>query len=152
MMNIETLIERYFDGQTSCEEERLLRQYFNSDNVAQHLKMYRPLFAYIQKEIDAHNGAETHREDETKTENSRVVAKQLSYRNRFLFALCGVAAGLLLIISIKSYEHSLPATTGNFVIIDGKKYTDENMVREQALAAFRSMQTTEEEVLELMFD
>ena len=49
-------------------------------------------------------------------------------------------------------QRYLHATPDNYVIIDGKQYTDENLVREQALAAFRDMRTTEDEVLDLMFE
>ena len=32
-MKIEELIDRYFEGQTSCEEERELRSFFTQENV-----------------------------------------------------------------------------------------------------------------------
>jgi hypothetical protein len=44
---IEILIERYFEGHTSIEEEKELQNYFASDDVAPHLKQYLPLFAYF---------------------------------------------------------------------------------------------------------
>jgi hypothetical protein len=50
---IKILIEKYFEGETSLEEENQLSVYFNSDKVAAHLKMYQPLFAFfkIEKQI-----------------------------------------------------------------------------------------------------
>lgn len=44
---IEILIEKYFDGETSLAEETLLRDYFATNAVAQHLEQYRPMFGYF---------------------------------------------------------------------------------------------------------
>ena len=43
---IEQLLEKYFDAQTSIEEEKDLKKYFSSSDVAQHLERYKPLFGY----------------------------------------------------------------------------------------------------------
>lgn len=43
---IEQLLEKYFDAQTSIEEEKELKKYFSSSDVAQHLQQYKPLFGY----------------------------------------------------------------------------------------------------------
>ena len=44
MKHIEELLEKYFEGETTCEEERTLRRYFCSEQVPDHLGVYRPLF------------------------------------------------------------------------------------------------------------
>ncbi len=43
-VKIEKLLEAYFDGATTLAEEKLLRDYFNSSNVAGHLEQYTPIF------------------------------------------------------------------------------------------------------------
>nr|MBF6607889.1 hypothetical protein [Flavobacterium sp.] len=61
---IEILIEKYFDAETSIAEENILREYFASANVAQHLERYRPMFAFYSeaKEIaPAHKLSVPHR-------------------------------------------------------------------------------------------
>ena len=45
--NIEKLIEKYNNAETSLAEEKQLKAYFNSDDVAPHLEQYRPLFQYF---------------------------------------------------------------------------------------------------------
>ncbi|MBP4138850.1 hypothetical protein [Flavobacterium geliluteum] len=47
--NIENIIEKYFQGETSIAEEKQLKDYFSSSNVAQHLKQYQPMFGYFSQ-------------------------------------------------------------------------------------------------------
>lgn len=44
---IEILLEKYFQGETSIAEENELRNYFSSQDVAQHLEQYKPMFGYF---------------------------------------------------------------------------------------------------------
>lgn len=46
-VRIEQLIDKYFEGQTSIAEERELKAYFSSSDVAQHLEQYRDVFGYF---------------------------------------------------------------------------------------------------------
>ena len=47
---IQELLQRYFDGATSLDEERELQRYFAGDHIPGPLKAYRPLFAYFAEE------------------------------------------------------------------------------------------------------
>lgn len=47
LRTIEKLLEKYFDAETSTAEERELKSYFSSQDVAPHLEQYRPLFGYF---------------------------------------------------------------------------------------------------------
>ncbi len=49
LQKMEQLIDKYFDGNTSKEEEKLLHQYFKSNQVAPHLEVYRVMFAYYSE-------------------------------------------------------------------------------------------------------
>ena len=40
-MNIEELLNKYFEGETTCEEERELRRFFTRGIIPEHLQMYR---------------------------------------------------------------------------------------------------------------
>jgi len=45
--NIDKLIEKYLEAETSIAEEKELRSYFSSENVAPHLEQYKYLFEYF---------------------------------------------------------------------------------------------------------
>lgn len=46
---IEILLEKYFQGETSLAEEKELRSYFSSSNVAPHLEQYKAMFGYFSQ-------------------------------------------------------------------------------------------------------
>ncbi|WP_337967151.1 hypothetical protein [uncultured Flavobacterium sp.] len=46
---IENILEKYFQGETSIAEEKELKEYFSSSNVAQHLEQYKPMFGYFSQ-------------------------------------------------------------------------------------------------------
>lgn len=85
--NIEQVLEKYFEGETSIAEEKTLREYFNSENVAPHLEPHKSLFTYyLHAQKDKLNKA-TH----------------LPSKNNFKTIGIGVAASLFLIIGIITF-------------------------------------------------
>ena len=46
---IEDILDKYFQGETSIAEEKELKDYFSSPNVAQHLEQYKPMFGYFSQ-------------------------------------------------------------------------------------------------------
>lgn len=49
---IECLIERYFECDTTSQEERILRDFFMQDSVPAHLAQYKPLFETLAIESE----------------------------------------------------------------------------------------------------
>lgn len=50
--NIEELVEKYNNAETTLQEEAQLSAYFSGDDVAPHLAHYKPLFAFFAKAQD----------------------------------------------------------------------------------------------------
>ena len=47
LASIEQLLEKYLNAETTIAEEKILKQYFTSANVAPHLEEYQSLFGYF---------------------------------------------------------------------------------------------------------
>ncbi len=55
--NIKSLLEKYFEAETTIAEENDLRSYFSSSDVAPELEQYKPIFAYF---LEAKNEQPNH--------------------------------------------------------------------------------------------
>lgn len=49
-MKIDELIEKYFEAETSPDEERILKEYFSSDDYDKKFEMYRQYFVFLNSE------------------------------------------------------------------------------------------------------
>ena len=52
---LESLLKSYDDGETSLEEEKLLKQYFHFEKVPSHLKEYKMIFNFSEEEKNIHH-------------------------------------------------------------------------------------------------
>ena len=60
---IEQLLERYWQCETSLEEEAQLRAFFNGSDVPEHLLRYKDLFVYQQLQQEVGLGADFRSEE-----------------------------------------------------------------------------------------
>ena len=47
MKKIDNILEKYFEGETTLDEEKLLRSYFQSGKVTDEHLAYAPIFRYM---------------------------------------------------------------------------------------------------------
>jgi hypothetical protein len=85
LARIENLLEKYFEAETTVEEENTLKAYFMRDDVATHLEEYKPIFNYFS--LSAEEGSKK--------------SIQLTNKSRNLKWL-SIAAMLVFIISVYS--------------------------------------------------
>ena len=93
---IEQLLERYWQCETSLEEEAQLRAFFNGSDVPEHLLRYKDLFVYqLQQEVGL--GADFDARVLAEVETPVVKAKRLTLTARFipLFKAAAVVAVVL---------------------------------------------------------
>ena len=71
LANIERLLEAYFEGETSLEQENSLRDYFAGNNVVPHLAAYQSLFVGLKAAQEEVSEREVILPEVTNTSNRR---------------------------------------------------------------------------------
>ena len=86
LANIEKLVEKYENAETSLQEETTLRNYFTGGNVAPHLQEYEYMFNYF-----------TISKDETYTKTIELEPKKSKKKN---LKWLSIAASIVLLFSV----------------------------------------------------
>lgn len=135
--HIGTLIERYFDGTTTADEERELARYFRQagDNIPDEWVPVRAMMAYADEERGT--------ADEPDTDSVRTARTVVMRRRRLL-----PAAAALLAAACVAGVLLLTGTHGDsdgYAVIDGKVYTSRRVVEREAVEALRMVSADESE-------
>ena len=85
LREIENVLEKYFEGETTLSEEKELKVYFTGEQVAPHLEKYKYLFQYYAKESQL-----------TSTSTYRFEAK----KSTSWYTWIGVAASIALVVGL----------------------------------------------------
>lgn len=117
---IEQLLERYWNCETSLEEEQILRSFFRQKEVPAHLLRYKQLFAYQDVEKEKGLGDDFDTRILTRIERPVVKAQRLTMRTRFmpLFKAAAMIAVLFLMGTVMQH-----ATLWKAVIVIRYRYT-----------------------------
>lgn len=140
-MNIEELLNRYFEGETSAAEEQQLRAFFRQGEVPPHLAPYRALFAYFDEEIRL----AADQAPEASVFGDGMVPSAEKLRRKTLrgvgYTLLGVAASVLLVLGLfRVFPPADPCfCSANYVVVNGRCYTDIHKVRALALEALEEV-------------
>lgn len=151
---IQDLLDKYMDGATSNEEEATLRKYFeeHGNNIPEEWESYRALFSYIgfeqmnlSQNLKEKEEKEREKEDIEKKEEERISKKEAS-RSRWLkyFGTSVAAAAIIafLIVGIQKIAQPQPEC---YAVIDGKVYTDQEFVHNEALDALDDVSADSED-------
>lgn len=108
---IEQLIDRYWECETTIEEEQILRTFFMQEKLPAHLLRYRAYFSYLKEAQKIGVSADFEERLRKEMERPVVQAKRISLLYRFS-PLLKAAAVLLLVFSMGSLvKHSMIDTT-----------------------------------------
>ena len=167
---IQNLLDKYMDGATSNEEEATLRKYFeeHGNDIPEEWESYRALFSYIgfeqmnlsqilkeeEKEIAKEDIIEDEEKNIPKKEGKKEEAspkketftKKEASRSRWLkyFGTSVAAAAIIafLIVGIQKIAQPQPEC---YAVIDGKVYTDQEFVHNEALDALEDVSADSED-------
>lgn len=85
---IESLLKSYDEGETSLEEEKLLKEYFRSEKVPEHLEEYKVIFNFSEEEkMVSHPG-------------------QIKIKPRSKWYAIGIAASILLAVGVITFQEN----------------------------------------------
>ena len=118
-MNIDHLLEQYFEGNPTAEEEARLRRFFTTADVPESLRMYIPLFTFFDDEIK-----------KTRFQHTSLVL--------WLSGVAACAAILVGVFFVMSQSKQCP-TSGNYVMIDGRCYTDAATIHSATLKSLHEI-------------
>ena len=138
---IQNLLDKYMDGATSNEEEATLRKYFeeHGNDIPEEWESYRALFSYIG--LEQMNLSQNLKEEEEK-EIDKKEASRSRWLKYFGTSAAAVAIIAFLIVGIQKIAQPQPEC---YAVIDGKVYTDQEFVHNEALDALEDVSADSED-------
>ena len=162
---IQNLLDKYMDGATSNEEEATLRKYFeeHANDIPEEWESYRALFSYIgfeqmnlsqilKEEEEKEIAKEDILEDEEKNipkkkgKEEEIFTKKEVSRSRWLkYIGTSVAAAAIIAFLIVGIQKIAQPQPECYAVIDGKVYTDQEFVHNEALDALEDVSADSED-------
>lgn len=128
---IEPLLERFFEGATSNEEEQRLYAFFSQEEVPEHLERYKAVFAYFEAELP---GEIREQPDEPATPPRHIRRR---HRLGRWGSVAAVALVLLSIPFLKDRISPFDPYEGSYIIRNGERITDMERIRPELEATVR---------------
>lgn len=147
-MDIDSMLNKYFEGETTHEEEHLLITYFNQENLPEHLKELRPMFTYLDDERVARDAL---MQIEHSVPQSFQPIKRKLILNRSFFISAIVAASIIAAFFLFSpNNNSFPEVHGSYAWINGIHITNKEEVKMIAEKSFENVSSNENIFMEQM--
>lgn len=126
MNRTDEILEKYFAGISTLQEEEELKLYFNGNSIAPAHRCYAPLFQAFSNEKRVKFPTL-----EISKVNATTTAKRISLRRKLIYFSTSVAAACLFILMVFRYQ-----TTSNsgYMIVHGKRINNSEMAKDFANA------------------
>ncbi|MCD7978236.1 MAG: hypothetical protein LUG51_14185 [Tannerellaceae bacterium] len=125
LIYIEKLIDRFFEGETTNQEEEQLYRFFSQQEIPAHLESYRKVFHYLETDLKT----EIHEKEGTVSKLNRKEPVE-----KWLVTLTAVAAVILLLIVGKTYftgAEDFDPYEGSYIVENGIRITDPQRISEE---------------------
>ena len=125
--DIRMLIDRYMSGDTTNEEEATLRTWFRlaGDDIPEEWRPLRALFGFVDEELET-----PHRR------NTLLIAL---HRPRIWISSAVAAAAIAIVMLVPSMNKAFAPEPQNYAVIDGKVYTNREVINEQVDEALQTV-------------
>jgi Na+/phosphate symporter len=117
MENINKILQKFFEGVSTLEEEKVLKNYFKSGKISEEHLPYQPLFQAFEEEAAV-----------ISPENEFNPTFRLSL-SRFMYAASSVAAVVLLAF----WLFGSPVVENDYAIVNGTKINNPEIAQEMAM-------------------
>lgn len=125
--DIRLLIDRYLSGATTNEEEATLRTWFRlvGDDIPEEWRPLKALFGFVDEERET-----THRR------NTLLIAL---HRPRIWISSAVAAVAIVIVMFVPQMYNVSTTTPQNYAVIDGKVYTNQEVINEQVDDALQTV-------------
>lgn len=125
--DIRMLIDRYMSGDTTNEEEATLRTWFRlaGDGIPEEWRPLRALFCFVDEERET-----PHRR------NTLLIAL---HRPRIWISSAVAAVAIVIVMFVTQIYNVSTTTPQNYAVIDGKLYTNQEVINEQVDEALQTV-------------
>ena len=134
MDDIDKLLNKYFEGETSLNEEKWLRDYFNRKNLPEQYEEYAPMFRHFAAKIESQSNEE------------RINPIARNRKMLFFFKYSSIAACILiaLLIGLGRYTNH----NSSVAYINGKEYRNSDIINIQALNSIDNITSVNNETID----
>jgi len=135
--NIKNLIDKYYKGETSLEEEKILRDSYSSEEIFSN----DPYSCMIFKTFSEERKEKTPPSIKTLHKTLNFKRKSILNYKQWLYAAAGMAACLAIIFTV--YFHHNKHEYYAYVVIDGVRYDDEKLAFQYISESFEEEERIE---------
>ena len=120
--DIRMLIDRYMSGDTTNEEEAMLRTWFRlaGDDIPEEWRPLRALFCFVD-------------------EQRSTTLQRAMHRPRIWISSAVAAVAIVIVMLVPSMNKAFAPEPQNYAVIDGKVYTNHEVINEQVDDALQTV-------------